>query len=121
MTTGTDGTTPDTRAERAKPPKWRYIYFLLAAFDLVTVSAGLYLNHRIMGIYLHSVEVNRVWAERIGAYSHLGELAEAVDAPGNDVFDTHDVQHESVRMIAAGTAFDSELLKQRQEMNSDRR
>jgi hypothetical protein len=26
---------------RVKPPKWRYVYFLLAAFDLVTVSAGL--------------------------------------------------------------------------------
>jgi PAS domain S-box-containing protein len=110
---------PQTRAERAKPPKWRYIYFLLAAFDLVTVSAGLYLNHRIMGIYLHSVEVNRVWADRIGAYSHLGELAEAVDAPGNDVFDTHDVRRESARMIAAGQAFDLDLLTQRQEMEAN--
>ena len=69
MTAGTVRATSDTRVERARPPTWRYIYFLLAAFDLVTVSAGLYLNHRIMGIYLHSVEVNRVWAERINWYS----------------------------------------------------
>jgi PAS domain S-box-containing protein len=101
---------------RTKPPKWRYVYFLLAAFDVVTVSAGLYLNHRIMGIYLQSVEVNRVWAERVAAYSHLGELAGEVDAPGNDVFDTRDVPKEFVRMGAAVKAFDLDLEKQRLEL-----
>jgi len=102
--------------QRAKSPKWRYVYFLLAAFDLVTVSAGLYLNHRIMGIYTQSVEVNRVWAERIAAYSHLGELATHVNAPGNDVFDTRDVPGESAKMRAADKIFDLDLKKQRQEM-----
>src|SRR4051812_24831261 len=97
-------------------PKWHYVYFLLAAFDLVAVSAGLYLNHRIMNIYLRSVEVNRVWAERVAAYSHLGELAGDVDAPGNDVFDTRNVQGEFVRMDAAVKAFDLDLLKQRKEL-----
>src|SRR6266850_6052080 len=104
---------------RTKPPKWRYIYFLLAAFDLVTVSAGLYLNYRIMGIYLRSVEVNRVWAERVSAYSHLGELAGDVDAPGNDVFDTRDVQKEVARMEAAVKAFDTDLQTQRQELQAN--
>jgi PAS domain S-box-containing protein len=105
--------------QRVKPPKWRYVYFLLAAFDLVTVSAGLYLNHRIMAIYTASVEVNRVWAERISAYSHLGELAGDVDAPGNDVFDTRDVKKEFVRMGGAVSAFDLDLQKQRRELRAD--
>src|SRR3954447_9258818 len=104
---------------RNRPPKWRYVYFLLAAFDLVTVSAGLYLNHRIMGIYLQSVEVNRVWAERVAAYSHLGELAGDVDAPGNDVFDTRDVKQESQRMENAVRAFDLDLQKQRDELDAE--
>lgn len=102
-----------------KPPKWRYVYFLLAAFDLLTVSAGLYLNHRIMGIYTRSVEVNRVWAERIAAYSHLGELATQVNAPGNDVFDNRDVPGESEKMHAADKIFDQDLEKQRLEMLSN--
>jgi hypothetical protein len=101
--------------QRVKTPKWRYVYFLLAAFDLVTVSAGLYLNHRIMGIYRASVEVNRVWAERVSAYSHLGELAGDVDAPGNDVFDTRDVRKEFIRMEAAVKAFDLDLEQRRLE------
>ena len=103
---------------RVTRPKWRYLYFLLAAFDLVTVSAGLYLNHRIMSIYRSSVDANRVWAVRVSAYSHLGELAGDVDAPGNDVFDTRDVQKEFIRMNAAVQAFDADLLKQRQELQA---
>src|SRR3954449_10462619 len=106
---------PATRSR----PKWHYVYFLLAAFDLVTVSAGLYLNHRIMNIYLRSVEVNRVWAERVAAYSHLGELAGDVDAPGNDVFDTRNVQGESQRMENAVRAFDLDLQKQRDELDAE--
>ena len=104
---------------RTKSPKWRYVYFLLAAFDVVTVSAGVYLNHRIMGIYLRSVEVNRIWAERVTAYSHLGELAGDVDAPGNDVFDTRDVQKELERMRVAVIAFDRDLERQREELKAN--
>lgn len=102
-----------------KTPKWRYIYFLLAAFDLVTVSGGLYLNQRIMDIYTRSVEVNRVWAERVAAYAHLGELAAEVDAPGNDVFDNRNVDKEFVRMRVAEKAFDLELARHRLEMQDN--
>jgi PAS domain S-box-containing protein len=114
--------TPDRdggASQRANPQRWRYIYFLLAAFDLLTVCAGLYLNHRIMDIYTRSVEVNRVWAERIAAYSHLGELAADVDAPGNDVFDNRKVEEEFVRMRVAEKVFDLELTLQRREMQAN--
>ena len=106
-------------SQRATPPKWRYVYFLLAAFDLVTVSGGLYLSHRIMGIYTHSVDVNRIWAGRISAYSHLGELAAAVNAPGNDVFDNRNVEKESARMHTAEKMFDRDLGKQRRELQTN--
>ena len=104
---------------RANPPKWRYVYFVLAAFDLMTVSAGLYLNHRIMGIYTRSVEVNRVWAERVAAYSHLGELATDVDTPGNDVFDNRDVAREFAQMRAAEKVFDLDLAQRRREIENN--
>jgi signal transduction histidine kinase len=96
-------------------PKWHYLYFVLAAFDVFTVCAGLYLTHSIMSIYSRSVEVNQTWAERVLAYSHLGELAAAVNAPGNDVFDSDDVETENARMRAAMQAFDLNLAKLRAE------
>ncbi|MFZ2266472.1 MAG: response regulator [Azonexus sp.] len=102
-----------------KFPKWRYVYFLLAAFDLLTVSAGLYLNHQIMEIYTGSVEENRVWADRVAAYSHLGELAEHVNTPGNDVFDSRDVAAESQRMYAAVAVFDRDLAERRRELQDN--
>ena len=94
----------------AKPPKWHYLYFVLAALDLIAVSAGLYLSHSIMRIYVQSVEANQTWAERVSAYSNLGELAAAVNAPGNDVFDSREVDIESSRMQAAREIFDAKFI-----------
>jgi PAS domain-containing protein len=50
-------------ARRLTRLKWHYIYFFLAGFDLLTVSAGLYLNHKIIRTYTRSVEINRVWTK----------------------------------------------------------
>ena len=41
--------------KRSAPAQWHRVYFLLAAFDVLTVSVSLYLNHRIMSIYRQSV------------------------------------------------------------------
>lgn len=110
---------PDAVIHEHRPSgrsNWHYIYFLLAAFDLLTVCAGLYLNHRITTIYTDSVAANRIWANRLATYSHLGELAADVDAPGNDVFDTRDVPAEFARMQTAQKVFDHEMLAIRGEM-----
>jgi len=47
-----------TRTQTDKKPKWHLVYFALAAFDILTVSGSLYLNHNIMNIYKDSVDVN---------------------------------------------------------------
>ena len=71
---------------------------MLAAFDILAVTGSLYLNHQIMQIYGHSVEVNQAWANRVTLLSNLGELAIEVNAPGNNVFDDGDVsRHKYLR------------------------
>ncbi len=97
-------------------PRWHYLYYLLAAFDVLTVLLTLYLSLRIMHIYTASVAVNQIWAQRLDAYSHLGQLAIAVNAPGNDVFDTHDVPKESARLYEALRLFTTQMAAQRQEL-----
>ena len=94
------------RASRLRGP---LVYYLLAAFDVFTVSASLYLNHRIMQIYVRSVQANQEWAQRMSDYRDLGEVAAAVNAPGNDVFDTADVSTQAVRMQRARVAFQQRL------------
>ncbi len=90
-------------------PRWHLVYLALAAFDLLTVLVSLSLSHNLMSMYTRSVEVNTEWAQRVSAISHLGDLAQAVNAPGNDIFDSHDVPAERTRRDVALSAFDAHL------------
>jgi two-component system, NtrC family, sensor kinase len=99
-------------------PKWHYLYYLLAAFDLLTISASLYLNHQITNIYAQSVKVNQDWATRLSHYSELGQLAAAVNSPGNDVFDSHNVGVESKRLKTSLHYFNTQVDVIRQELQT---
>jgi signal transduction histidine kinase/DNA-binding response OmpR family regulator len=101
---------------RGRRPRWHLIYFVLAAFDIVTITGSLYLNHRIMSIYVESVDTNQQWADRVARYSDLGQIASAVDAPGNDVFDTRDVTAEAARRDQALASFNEQLNAARAEL-----
>ena len=99
--------------------KWHHIYYLLAAFDLATISFGLFLNHRILGIYTDSVALNREWAERAGRYADLALLSSPVNAPGNDVFDTHDVDGEEASLDRALGRFEAALAAARADLSAN--
>src|SRR5262245_43749653 len=95
-------------ASRRRPP-WYLIYFILAAFDLLTVSVSLSLNRRLIRVFSESVRVNQEWSERRNRLSKLGELASEVNAPGNDVFDSQNVPTESARMNVALKKFNAAI------------
>jgi PAS domain S-box-containing protein len=96
--------------------KWYWLYFVLAAFDLLTISFSLYLNHGLMAIYTESVRVNQEWASQLNRYSELAQLAGAVNAPGNDVFDSQDVDRESARLKTALAAFNQAFVETGDEL-----
>jgi len=95
------------------------VYYVVAAFDLLTVTTSLYLNHRIMKIYVDSVAANQEWARRMESYSALAGLAADVNAPGNDVFDSREVPRESGRMEQALIGFRSRLEELRGELQAN--
>jgi signal transduction histidine kinase/AmiR/NasT family two-component response regulator len=101
--------TPAAPAAKRSRSKWLYLYFALAAFDLLTVGLGLYLSRETAQVYERSIAMNREWVERATKYSKLGELAQAVNAPGNDVFDSHDVAGERAKLFRALGTFDATL------------
>ena len=107
---------PANSARRRPWAKWHYVYFLLAAFDVFTVCAGLQVTHSMMSIYSESVAVNQKWAERAFAYSRLGELAAVVNAPGNDIFISRDADAESTRLRASMWVFEQHFDKLREEL-----
>jgi signal transduction histidine kinase len=94
---------------KAQRMRWHQLYYLLAAFDLVTISCSLYLNHRLMDIHDESVRINQEWAGRLNLFSDLAQVGGEVNAPGNDVFDSRDVKGESARLRAALTRFEQRL------------
>ena len=67
-------------------------------------------------IHAASLDVNRQWAERLASYAHLRELAAAVNAPANDVFDSKDPRGETVRLRAARRAFDDAWSASREDL-----
>lgn len=99
-------------------PKWYLAFVLLALFNLLSLGAGLLLNHRLTGMFENSVAVNSQWAALQGDLSELRTLAGVVNAPGNDVFDSRDVPKESARAQEALKTFDTRLAKFQSQVDS---
>jgi signal transduction histidine kinase/CheY-like chemotaxis protein len=117
---GADDSQTRSRPGRAEPrPKWYLLYYLLAALDVVTVLASLTLNYSMMQIYVDSVATSQQWENREQQFADLAEVARAVNAPGNDVFDTRDVPAESARLRAALTTFNAQFEAARAEVVSN--
>ena len=67
------------------------------------------LTQAMMEIHVDSVATSQRWSVREEEYAVLAELARAVNAPGNDVFDSRDVEAESKRLYAALNAFNEQF------------
>lgn len=101
-------------ATGARPPAahspwrlgWHTGYYVLVVLNLATLSLGLYQNHRIVTRNKQSAVFNQQWAERLDSYGALARLAAAVNAPGNDVFATKDVEGEAARLDVARRRFE---------------
>jgi signal transduction histidine kinase/HPt (histidine-containing phosphotransfer) domain-containing protein/ActR/RegA family two-component response regulator len=98
--------------------KWHHIYFFLAGFDVLVVVLGVFLNHEIVNIYHGSIVANQSWVQQLSSYSTLGSMASDVNAPGNNVFDTHDVERESRYMSEALRVFNDHLAKAKEQLQA---
>lgn len=78
-------------------PRLHHIYFLLAAFDLLTVTVSLLIIDHLVDRYSDTVVDNTMWAERMGQFSNLSSLAIRVNTPGNDVFNAEELTVDSAR------------------------
>ncbi len=103
---------------RERRPKWHLLYYLLAAIVVLTICGSLYLNHSVRRIYEESVAVNQEWSLQHSNLLELARLAQAVSAPGNDIFDSGDVAKETARRDEALAQFEALLVKIRHELVS---
>lgn len=89
--------------------RWHRLFNLIVMFALATVALSLFLSHRFMQIYVDSVDVNQSWVERLNESSNLAQLASDVNAPGNDVFQSHKPDAEARNMGKAQVIFNDRL------------
>ncbi len=94
----------------------RSLYLLLAALDVITVLISFSLNVKLTNEFERSIAANSTWAVRLANYSELGSMIGAVNAPGNDVFDSRDVSHERLRMLNELERFNEKLRQSREEI-----
>jgi PAS domain S-box-containing protein len=90
---------------------WQRVYYLLALFGVVTVAGGLFLNHRLNGMFHASVAANREWTQRLDAYATLDTLASAVRAPSDEILSlpdptAQDIAHSEGLITSARVAFE---------------
>lgn len=83
---------------------WHVIYYLLAAFNVLTVCAALYLNLRITSLYVHAVASGQDWAQLLADASALEDLAGTINSAGNEVFASRRPEAEAARMRTARAA-----------------
>ena len=114
VTTGaTSGTA--SRAQSRLP----LVYCFLATFYVITVLVALAFTHRLVAMHAESLDLNRVWGERLARYALLRERAVAVNAPVNDVFDSGDAVAAAAKFRAARRRFDAELAAARADLEGD--
>src|SRR5436190_13166313 len=101
----------------ATRPRIHIVYFALALFDLLAITLSLVLIDRISALHVESIQVTQVWGRRLDDYVDLMRMAAAVNAPGNDVFNTRDAEGESNRLDIAHAAFLARASELRREVS----
>lgn len=95
------------------------VYFGLAAFSVLALCLSALITHSIMAIYTSSVDENRQWTHRISVYLELSNLASQVNAPGNRVFDSKNVEKEFGALEEALHKFTQRVMSAREDMKQN--
>lgn len=80
---------------------------MLAVIDVITIIITLLIAYNIYKTYDESFKVNESWMQRSIKYDQLTDLAIAANGPGNDIFESRDVEHESSKLKSITDEIDS--------------
>ena len=91
---------------RKSGERLRRAYFLLAAFEVLTVVGALYLTHRLTTMFDGSLALNWAWQLRVRTYSTLDNAAASARANVDNLFVTGDIAKERRAFTVALATFD---------------
>jgi len=101
-----------------RSPGWLTAYLSLAALYVVTVSASLYSHHLLLDLHRETLRLDQVWARRLDGFARLGQLADAVADPVNEVFASGDADAGRERLDAALVPFGAHMAGLREELKA---
>ena len=79
-------------------PAWLLLYYVLAAFTLLTVVMSLFFARHLVQRYRKTVEVNQEWTRRLEQYAELGQMTALANMAIHAVFASYDIEAEAARM-----------------------
>ena len=95
--------------------RWHLLYYVLAAFNILTVGLTLRLNHQMQEAFAGSVEVSHAWDRRLRDYTDLATLAQVVQSRCNDVFTARELGKQREDVQQAYQTFKNRLRAKRGE------
>ena len=89
--------------------QWHLLYYLLAFFNILTVSFSAYVNHQVHSAFNQSVEAGQAWHARFEGVNELHVLAGRIKAPVDKLFQSRDVERAREQMEKAHKDFQEAL------------
>ena len=99
--------------------KWRWIYSGIALLNLTVVGASLALNHHLRNQYSETITLDDFFNKRLKMIEELQVLASAVNAPGNDIFDSNNISLERSRYSTAVKKYDDSYRQILEDLKSN--
>ena len=89
--------------------QWHLLYYLLAFFNILTISFSAYVNHQVHSAFNQSVEAGQAWHARFEGVNELHVLAGRIKAPVDKLFQSRDVERAREQMEKAHKDFQEAL------------
>ena len=84
---------------------WHVLYYVLAAFNILTVTFSLYLNQKAHEAFSRAVDHGQRWHERFEGFNELFQQGGAIKIPVDQVFLDDDVAKARSQMLSAYEQF----------------
>jgi two-component system, chemotaxis family, sensor kinase CheA len=83
------------------------VYLVMAAMTTLGALLAVLLCRDLVSAFRRSVETNGEWAAKAADYAELSRLATVADAPGNNVFESHDIAGERATLERVAAEYEA--------------
>ena len=113
------GTTVLRKRPRRSRHSWHLLYYLLAAFNILTLTYSIYLNEQTYQAFNRSVENGQLWHARFESFNELFQLANDIKGPLDEVFRQGDANQARKDIAVATERFEEHFSSKLRDLRED--